>query len=205
MRALSNTRSHRQGRRGNPVDDAAALSEAFLGRPAEQVTEITEEVHEHSVLSDLAPLVALYVALDGNPCFDEDRCEDGLPRKEWVRNHCAKIGFSGTRLCFNEAGSQGFFVGGDQAIDLRAFPEVDREKECVVLGPVAFIEYFTAKQHLDEADKTPGPYVHAFSEESKGLLPVLVYDTINERCSLAGGSYRIDIDMHGKYSAGIRD
>lgn len=194
----------RAQKRRNPVAGAAELSQAFLGRPAERVTVVEERVHEHSVLADLARLVALYVAVDGNPSFDESRLgKDKLPRPDWVKKNI-KISFAGTRLAFSEAGRQGFFVGGDQALDLRLF-DVDPEKELIVIGPVAFIEYWTAKQHLDEEDKTPGPYIHAFSEESHGELPLLCYDRLSERCTLAGGSYYIDLDMHGKYSAGIRN
>lgn len=184
----------RATRRRNPEGGAAALTEAFLGRPARKLTVIEEQLHEHGTLADLARLLALYIAIDGAE-FDGAR----KPKE------CQKISFDAdTRMAFEASGRQLFIVGGDQSLDVREFGQ-SPEKEFVVIGPVAFVEYFAAKQHLDEEDKTPGPYIHAFSEQSQASLPVLCYDAPNAKCSLAGGSYFIDIDMHGKYSAGIRD
>jgi hypothetical protein len=164
----------------NPVESAAALSEAFHGRPAEKVTEYEETVHEHSVLTGLGRLLS--VELKGG----------------------TKIEFGpDTQLASNEAGTQLYAVGGDQEIDLDGF-DVDPEKESVCLGQVKRIDYKTAKFHLGKTDKTPGPYTHKLGEES-GKLPLLCYDTVNRLVSFVGGSYRIDLDMDGKYSAGIRD
>jgi len=147
------------------------------------VTEYEEQLHEHAVLADLGRMNQLTL-------------KDGT-----------KIKFDGrTRLGSNEAGTQYFFVGPGQEVDLeQSFPEVDPTKESVVLGPVKKIEYHTAKQHLGKADKIAGPYVHTFGEEG-GTLPLLCYDTVNQLLSLVGGTYHIDLDMDGgKHSAGIRD
>ena len=192
---MPRTATKRNGRR-NPVESAAALSEAFLGRPGHRITEVVEEMHEHGVLSDFAPLLALYISQDG-----------GMFERSRKPKDCVVIQFErATRLAYTEPGTQQIYiVGGDQTLDLSCFPDVDPEKDSVVIGPVAFIEYFTAKQHLGEEDKKPGPYIHSFSEESKGPLPILCYDVRNGLCSLVGGSYRVDIDMDGKYSAGIRN
>lgn len=167
--------------RSNPVEEAAALSEAFHGRPAESITEYTDTLHEHTVLTDLGAL--LRINLD----------------------HGVKVKFprSQTRLASNEAGTQLYSVGGDQSVDLDGF-DVDETKESVVLGQVKKIVYSTAKYHLGKDDETEGPYVHELGEET-GHLPLLVYDTVNRMLSFVGGSYHIDIDIDGKYSAGIRD
>jgi len=166
-------------RKRNPVQKAAAMSEAFHGRPAEKVTEYVDELHAHSVLAELGKLLCIVL-------------KDGT-----------KISFKGTQLASNEAGTQLFAVGGDQAVDLSQF-DVDASKEAVVLGPVKRIEYETAKFHLDKEDKTPGPYTHRLGEET-GEMPLLCYDTINDQISFVGGAYHIDVDMDGKYSAGIRN
>lgn len=167
--------------RSNPVEDAAALSEAFHGRPADSITEYTDTLHEHTVLTDLGRL--LRINLD----------------------HGVKLKFprTNTRLASNETGTQLYTVGGDQSVDLDGF-DVDETKESVVLGQVRKIVYSTAKYHLGEEDEEEGPYVHELGEET-GHLPLLVYDTVNQQLSFVGGSYHIDIDMDGKYSAGIRD
>lgn len=165
----------------NPVEEAAALSEAFHGRPATDITEYTDTLHEHTVLTDLGRL--LRINLD----------------------HGVKIKFPRTnaRLASNESGTQLYAVGGDQSVDLDGF-DVDETKESVVLGQVKKIVYSTAKYHLGKEDETEGPYVHELGEET-GHLPLMVYDTVNRLLSFVGGSYHIDIDMDGKYSAGIRD
>jgi hypothetical protein len=165
----------------NPIDEAAELSEAFHGRPAETITEYEDVLHHHSVLMEIGPL-GLIKLKDGTDLeFDDD-----------------------TMLGSNEAGTQMFIVGGDQSVDLDQFPEVDPTKEAVCLGKVKKIEYFTSKHHLGRIDETPGWYKHTLGEES-GELPMLDYDTVNGLLSFVGGSYHIDIDMPGGYSAGIRD
>lgn len=169
-----------QLKRRNPADAAAALSEAFHGRPAETVTEYVEELHEHSTLAELGDALSVKLA-------------DGT-----------LIKFSGVKLASNEQGTQLFLVGGDQSVDLAAFPRVDQTKETVVLGKVKHLDYETAKFHLGKEDRKAGPYTHRLGEET-GVMPYLMYDTVNERLSFAGGAYHIDIDMDGKYSAGIRD
>ena len=169
--------------RGNPYGAAADLVEAWSGRPAESVEYVETPLREHSVLSKLAQLVQI-------------RLKDA--------RH-TKIDFdAGTRLSSNEAGTHLFIEGGNQSIDLSQFPELDPTKEAVTLGRAWKITYWTAKFHLDERDKTPGPYTHTFGDES-GSLPSLNYDTVNRLLSLVGGEYHIDLDMPGGYSAGIRD
>ena len=172
--------TRRQCRRGNPIEQAGELSEVFHGRPADRVTVYEEEIHEHAALADLGRLTML-VMKDGTRIQFEKK----------------------TRLGSNEAGTQLFFVGGDQSVNPEDFNQ-DPNKESVCLGPVKKIEYVTSKEHLGKADKTPGPYIHTFGEEG-GSLPLLCYDTLNQQLALVGGSYHIDRDMDGEYSAGIRD
>jgi hypothetical protein len=191
----------------NPEAEAAAMSEVFHGRPAQEVTEYSELLEEHAWLAEFGRLEALYIALDGNPFFLGSRLDraTGQPQKAWLKTQCAKIRFDGCALASNEKGTQLFFVGGDQSLDVREFGQ-DPTKESVILGPVAFIEYSTAKYHLGKEDEIAGPYIHPFSEETKGALPVCCYDTVNQLQSLVGGSYHVDRDMGGgKYSSGIRD
>jgi hypothetical protein len=198
--------------RRNPLEAAAELSEAFLGRPAETVTEYEEQLREHAVLSDLAQLL-YFVVWDENELIAELTSGRNLGK---LKKGGLKITFDGaTRLASNETGTQLYIEGGDQAVDLEGFACVDPAKELIPLGRVVAVEYFAAKHHLGEADKQAGPYIHDFAEEwleenrgaevPLGVFPLLVYDAMNSKLSLAGGIYHIDLDMEGKYSAGLRD
>jgi HNH endonuclease len=172
----------RRKARGNPVDAARDLAEAFHGRSAGEVIEVIEELEEHGVLADLGRLNEIVIRKPKRTIrFDKN-----------------------TRLASSEGGTQLFIVGGDQSVDLGAFPDVNQAKETVVLGEAESITYTTAKFHLGEEDKESGPYQHEFAEEG-GTRPLVIYDTRNQLLSLAGGSYVIEIDMDGKYSAGIKD
>jgi hypothetical protein len=169
-------------RKRNPASAAAELSEAWHGRPAKRETEHTDTLHVHEYLTDLGGMELLEIARPKvNIRFGHD-----------------------VRLAANEDGTQLYLVDGDQVIDLKLFKHADATKEAVVLGPVQAITYHAAKQHLAEEDKTPGAYRHEFGEEG-GELPLLVYDTMNEKLNFAGGSYKIEKDMEGAYSAGLRD
>lgn len=173
----------RPGRRkANPAAEAAALSEAFHGRPVGEVVELEETLREHAHLAGLGTL-------------DLIELEDGTTLED----------FEGALLASNEEGTQLFIAGGDQRVSLRRFPDVDESKELINLGPVRRIVYTTDKQHLGRADKKRGPYEHELGEES-GRLPDLIYDAVNERLSFAGGAYSISAgDYDGRHSAGIRD
>jgi len=172
----------------NPEDAAAALSEAWHGRPARSATDVIEQVHYHGVLTDLGRLKEITVMV--------------------TERKGQKIFFdSETRLCSSENGKQLYVVGGDQSLDLEALgiEGEEAEKDCVVVGEVHSIVYVTAKEHLGKTDKEVGPYEHRLGE-NKGVMPILIYDTLNQELGFAGGSYFIDpTDYDGSHSAGIRN
>lgn len=172
----------------NPIDAAAFLAEAWHGRPASSETDYVERVRFHGVLTDLGRLQQIKVMV--------------------TRSKAQAIDFDKqTRLCSSENGKQLYIVGGDQSLDLSALGiEGDEaEKDLVVVGPVYSLVYVTAKDHLGRADKILGPYEHILGEDG-GESPTLVYDTLNETCGFAGGSYKIDAtDYDGSHSAGIRN
>ena len=173
-----------RARKHNPASSAAALSEAWHGRPAEKETEYETTLHTHEYLTDCGALKEI----------------------ELHRPAGTVIAFGkGTRLASNEHGTQLFVEGGDQSIDLREFPHIDRTKESVVLGKAIAVTYITAKQHLGAEDKVPGPYRHEFGEEG-GTCPTVIYDTMNCLLSFSGGTYHIDRDLDdGAHSAGVRN
>jgi len=158
----------------NPADAAADLSRSFHGREPEEAVDLDERLHVHSVLTTLGDLKEIKLARS-------------------VR----LTGFQGALLASNESGTQMFVRGGDQQVDLSAFPEVDPTKERVVLGEVKRIVYVTDKQHLGAEDRKRGPYEHTLGEEG-GTLPFLIYDTVNRKLEFAGGTYKVEPE-------GIRD
>jgi len=173
----------------NPVTPAAALYEAWTGLPSDHETIITETVHDHAHLADLAQLVSLKLkGVTGVLKF---------PDKQ-------------TRLASNETGTQLFIRGGDQSIDLGEFNRrtrrpVDPKKELVALGEVTDIAYSARKPFLGGPHKKTGIYVHKLGGKTKSL-PVLLYDTRSRLLSLAGGEYYIKPgDYDGRHSRGIVD
>lgn len=124
-------------------------------------------------------------------------------RKGRRRKNPDPISFSTVLLCSNEDGTQLYLVGGDQALDLAALKmDGDKfQKDKIVIGDVVEITYRTKKEfdQFKEID-----YFHHFSEDSKGPLPELVYDRLNESLELVGGSYKINQPLLG-VSPGIED
>ena len=92
------------------------------------------------------------------------------------------------------------FIGGDQKLP------VEEDKALVQIGPVFSIAYWTDKHHLSDGTGFSS-YIHHFGEESVKMnndkpvpsklrerikfLPLLVYNTRNEKLMLVGGSYSV--------------
>jgi len=150
--------------RRNTEPGAAALTEAFHGRPAKKVTELSEIVSERAELADLGRLVSLELLGYKLP-FD-----------------------SNVRLASTPEGGSLYFVGGDQALDLASLGIEDATgKDHMDIGQVKYITYFTSKAfHNFE----PMEYRHKFGEDG-GELPLLCYDTLNEALYLVGGTYTV--------------
>ena len=167
----------------NPADTAASAAESFHGPDPEGVSEtvIVEDLHEHTALVGLGELTQI-------------KLKGGVKISKFQR----------AILCSNEAGTQLFVRGGDQQVSLFDF-DVDATKEKVNLGRITHLDYKTRKFHLDEEDKALGIYRHRLGEVT-GVLPDLVYDTINAKLEFVGGAYYIKWDDYdGAHSAGIAD
>ena len=120
--------------RSNPADAAADVYEEFHGRPSEEVVTVTEKIHYHEHLAALGELRTLVVqARDGGKVT--------LSR------------FKKAILCCNEAKTQMFIRGGDQAVDLEAFG-IRTVHEVETLGRVVELAYFTTKDHLGDEGGT---------------------------------------------------
>jgi len=93
-------------------------------------------------------------------------------------------------LCSNESGTQLFFVGGDQSLDLDElkFSPAEQDKESLVIGECFFVSYLTQKE-FDNFEIIV--YEHDLGEET-GVVPSLIYDRVNQKMMLAGGEYHIE-------------
>jgi hypothetical protein len=155
----------------NPEPAAADMYETFHGKPSTETLEYVEEHHYHEHLAELGDLTEMKVAtvtgLDITVSFDG----------------------AGTKLSCNETGNQLYFVGGDQSIDLDGFKMNTDEwlKDHMLLGILYQVTYRTEKG-FDEFQLTD--YYHDVGEET-GVQPVLLYDTLNQTLSVAGGQYQV--------------
>jgi hypothetical protein len=186
----------RQGLKGlkkktNPADDSAAMYESFHGSPSTEVVEVEEEEHYHGNLAELGVLVELQVVT-----------VTGLKATLGFESEEAKVADT-VLLTSNEGGTQLYFMGGDQELDLAAL-KLDADKwvkDSMVIGDATHIVYRTEKD-FDKFEETD--YIHAFSEDTGGPLPELIYDRMNCRLSLSGGQYVIKRPMAGT-SPGIEN
>jgi hypothetical protein len=103
------------------------------------------------------------------------------------------ISTSTVLLTSNEDGSQLYFVGGDQSLDLDALKlsEHEQSKELIVIGDCFFVSYMTEKE-FDGFEQIV--YEHDLGEET-GVVPTLLYDRVNKRLKLASGEYHIERPM----------
>jgi len=200
----------RRGKR-NPESSAASMYETFHGRPSQETIALTETEHYHTHVATLGTCCGFLID-DGSRTF-----AIGLSGYTW--NPRAKGpgkmrgGFEKTDenaedvlLTSNEDGTQLFVDGGDQSLDLDGLDitGAEAEHESIILGQVALVGYETAKK-FDDFETIQ--YVHEFSEDSHGPLPVLRYMRLNgkgARMFLDGGVYQVEKPLTG-VSAGIVD
>jgi predicted nucleic-acid-binding Zn-ribbon protein len=173
--------------RQNPESSAAALYEEFHGRAPGEVLEISYEEHEHETLTALGDLAQLKVLTPhGKDCVInvvETKSPKDLPDPSQLPRNERVV------LASNEAGTQLYFIGGDQAVDVEALGfKGDEVKEKMVLGVLHELTYQTEKG-FDNFQLTN--YYHKLGEET-GHEPVLLYDTVSQLLSVSGGEYRIE-------------
>jgi hypothetical protein len=164
-------------RRNGASADAAELFETFHGAPSTGYTEYEIPAAHPTDLADLGRLIELSVWVD------EDDLQDFRPTSGNVRVACVPVRVAGELI-----GSQIYFIGGDQAVNLDPLGLADPVlKDHVMIGPCQYIAYHTSK---DFHDFKPVDYEHQFGEET-GSLPYLGYDTRNKRIYLIGGAYQV--------------
>lgn len=174
-------------------DEALALARGFHGRENLETLEIEETEFYRENLSNLATLLDLEV-------FIEARAKEGL----------ITIPFEDVFIGGSPDRKQIYLVGETSLPDewLEAANPSGYEKDKVIIGWVYRIGYWSDKFHLVGSNGN-NDYDHEFGEQTfkpparfkgvwklnekvnAGLLPLLIYDRLNERLELIGGGYQI--------------
>ncbi len=164
------TRKHKhRAIRKRPNSSMEEMFETFHQKPAGHILTYDEQVRYADKFAEMGRLMELRCFLnDANPDFAITR-------------------FGETKAVCTADGKNIYFIGGDQAIDLKAL-DIGGDKDMVELGPCTYIAYFTTKGFHDFE---PTKYYHQFGEEN-GILPVLAYDRLNRSLFLIGGDYRVE-------------
>ncbi len=163
---------------------AQEVAEGFHGRLEGTVTELQEEERYASNLANLGYMEDMEVEAPSG------RQVIGFPEFPLTKR---------PKLCSSPDADQLYLVGGKQELthkDMEALG-IEGKHDYVVIGEIVAISYVTAKYHLARQDKKMGTYRHEFGEEG-GEPPLLVYDAMNKRQLIVGGSYTIEDE-------GIRD
>lgn len=165
-------RQRRRNQEGDAnMEDAAATFEMFHQSKPRRTIEYATPYTYPTKFAELGKLKELRFDLD--------------PRnKNFPLTH-----FGNCMAVVTPDGSNIYFLGGDQKIDLAAL-DIASDKDFVELGPCTFIMYHTQKGFHDFE---PIDYYHRFGEED-GILPNLVYDRLNQALFLVSGNYRVRAD-----------
>lgn len=159
--------SFESAHRSNPADAAAVAYEDFHGRAAGELVEVKETIHFHEHLAGAGALKRLVI------------------KSARTGERVTLSQFKGALLAFNEAQTQLFVMGGDQAVDLGEFGITGTPHESEILGEVLSVDYFTRKDHLAARDGGTAVYRHKF----EAPRPTMVYDVPNEQLQFSGGGY----------------
>ena len=184
------------GRKKNPIDQAMKMYEEFHGIPSEEILEITEQEHVHSVKVGIGLLVSLRVLLAtsskqvdiNSPGFEFHNRDGGY----WTYDESTPL-IKRVMVTSSEDGKQLFLDGGDQAIPadaLKGWGFTGRdEHDHMVIGELKELTYRTRKS-FDKGEIID--YYHELGKEgSGGVLPLLLYYPRSKRLKIAGGRYYI--------------
>ena len=177
MGARSLTKRHRLGRYRNSEAEAETFK-LVHGYPSKHEEIVNERDEYIENLAEFGKLIELEI------CLPESTKVVPIEFGEDVK------------LCISTRRNQLYLIGGDQSLDVDTLIELglitkhESKKDIITLGDVKTISYTAKKVHLP-GPKGKMPYIHEFGEEG-GTLPCAIYDVINERVSLAGGSYTVE-------------
>lgn len=160
--------SRRRNQEPGSLEAAEQQYERFHGKPPGKIVEYDMQYRYPEHFAELGRLVELRFFLDEqNPDFRLTR-------------------FGTCQVVSTPDGSNIYFIGGDQSVDLQAL-DISSDKDRVELGPCMYISYHTIKGFHDFE---PTTYWHEFGEED-GIVPQLVYDRLNKTLFLNSGNYRV--------------
>ena len=183
----------------NPETSVEELAKGFHGRDPLDIVDIVEEAYYNKDQAVIGLLEEIELVAD----------EKG--------SHLITINFAhdDRRSAFSHGGSkettvyvtfpnrhQIEFIGGDQSLPYKDMHTL------VTVAPVYGVTYWTDKHHLEDSTGFSS-YEHRFGEEVVRFknsekptpsevkervpyMPLLVYDTVNKKCLLVGGSYTVE-------------
>lgn len=177
-------RKGRRFRQRNAAEDEALaerIARDFHGRPVREFIEIDEQ----EVYSEYAGVLGELMRLDILMANGTDAQSIEFDFEEGAKGNIFVVAPDKNNI---------EFVGGDQSFPWREIEgATDTGKNIVLVGPVCEIDYFADKHHLDgpKSQKNGITYFHEFGDEG-GELPVLLYDTRNEKLLFVDGEYTIE-------------
>lgn len=171
------------GRRGNPEGDstaAADMYETFHGKPSTGAVDYAEEYFEPDAYAELGDLIELWVIPIHSRSDKAQKIEAANPD---TANASDVV-----KLACSPDGTQLYFIGGDQGIDLSALGFESKEtRQHMMLGVLCELTY-RAKKGFHKFKLTD--YFHRLGEES-GNEPFLCYDPHSQKLTVVGGSYKV--------------
>lgn len=163
-------------KRKNPgtLEDAVSMNESFHGRKTNYIDEIYETTEYEKDLAQLGVLTEIEVQVD-------------------ERNVCPIEFGKGTKLCCSGKGTQLYVIGGNQSLNLSDLGLEEDGKQYYEIGPCFTISYIADKHHLEGSvqQKNGSEYIHEFGEDG-GETPIMIYDALNKKIQLVGGSYKVE-------------
>ena len=180
------------GRNPGNLAKATSLSEQFHGRPSKETIDITESDTQRTDYALLGELKELEI-VDGP--------------KSVIPISFKATGKDCVYLAASPSGEQLYLISGDQFLDLSDFDyltDTERKKDKIELGLLHSVTYHTDKHHLEgpATQRTGEDYFHVFASPVEGAgdgeKPLMIYDRLNERLEIAGGSYCVkDVGIVG--------
>jgi hypothetical protein len=167
-RSAGRGRNPRRRNQEDGMQGAEKQFESFHQSPAKRIIEYDTPYKYPAEFAELGRLKELRFDLDSS-------------NRDFPLTH-----FGTCQAVVTPDGSNIYFLGGDQKIDLAAV-DIASDKDFVELGPCTYICYHTQKGFHDFE---PIDYFHRFGEED-GIFPNLVYDRLNRALFLVSGNYRV--------------
>ena len=170
----------------NPESTSGMMYETFHGSPSTEVLEYAEEIHRHSWLWSLGPLISMRVLnVKGNR-------EATLEFPEPQGSKPGEV----VMLTAEESGTQLFATGGDQKIPVKGlmdgFGLTDLDvRDNMLIGTIHEVTYRTKKKFEKDGQEEIDFYHVLGKEGSGGVLPVLIYHPRDSRIEIAGGRYYV--------------